>query len=87
MNEIVIAVIAAIVYAIAGYFKSGGSEHFEPPKFVATIAVGAIVGLLIYAKGSPLTEEAVETQFIAYAGLVVLIENFLKGITRWFKNA
>jgi len=48
--------------------------------------VGALVGGAIYATGSPLTEESVKTQFLAYAGIVVLVETGLKGLLRRIRN-
>jgi len=86
MNEVILAILAAIVYAVGGYFKSSGMENFQLEKFLATVLVGALVGGTIYATGSPLTEESVRTQFLAYAGIVVLVETGLKGLLRRIRN-
>ena len=60
------------------------TENFETPKFVATMAVGAIVGAFMYASGLPVTEAGVLEQLAAYAGIVVIVENILKAILRRF---
>jgi len=81
---IVVAILAAIIFAASGYLKSSGTENFETPKFVATIAVGAIVGAFMYVSGSPVTEANVATQIGIYAGVVAVVENVLKAILRRF---
>jgi len=87
MEAIIYAVVAAIVFALSGYLKSAKDEEFDATKFAATILVGALVGVVLYVKGAPITEEAVATQFAAYAGIVVILENALKAVVRWFQNA
>ena len=87
MEAIIYAVVAAIVFALSGYLKSAKDEEFDATKFGATILVGALVGVVLYVKGAAITEEAVATQFAAYAGIVVILENALKTVVRWFQNA
>jgi len=87
MEAIIYAVVAAIVFALSGYLKSAKDEEFDATKFAATILVGALVGVVLYVKGAAITEEAVATQFAAYAGIVVILENALKAVVRWFQNA
>jgi len=79
---IAVAILAAIIFAASGYFKSVGTENFEIPKFVATIAVGAVVGAVMYVGGGSITELTVTEQLAAYAGIVVLVENIIKAILR-----
>lgn len=87
MEAIVFAIVAAIVFALSGYLKSAKDEGFDVTKFAATILVGALVGVALYVKGAAITEEAVATQFAAYAGIVAIVENALKALFRWFENA
>ena len=87
MEAIIYAVVAAIVFALSGYLKSAKDEEFDATKFIATVLVGALVGVVLYVKGAAITEEAVATQFAAYAGIVVILENALKAVVRWFQNA
>jgi len=81
------AVISAIVYAASFYIKNRQStdEPFDPAKFTATLIVGLIIGIVTMLTGSPLTEQDVITQLIAYAGLVTFIETWLKTLIRAWK--
>ena len=81
---ILIAVVAAAIFAASGYLKSVGTENFEPAKFAATVLVGIVVGAVMYASGSPVTEANVATQIGIYAGVVAVVENVLKAILRRF---
>jgi len=81
---ILIAMVAAAVFAVSGYLKSVKTEDFEIRKFVPTIAVGAILGAITYAIGSPVTELGVMEQVAAYIGMIVLLENVLKALLRHF---
>ncbi|RLG35360.1 hypothetical protein DRN97_00175 [Methanosarcinales archaeon] len=87
MEAIIFSVVAAIVFAMSGYLKSAKDEEFDVTKFATTVLVGALVGVVLYVKGAVITEEAVATQFAAYAGIVVIVENALKAVMRWFQNA
>ena len=87
MEAIVFAIVAAIVFAASGYLKSAKDEDFDVTKFAATVFVGALVGVVLYIQGAAITEETVATQFAAYAGIVVILQNGLKAVIRWFKNA
>ena len=81
---IVVAILAAIIFAASGYLKSVGTENFEPTKFTATVLVGIVVGAVMYASGSPVTEANVATQLAMYAGVIAVVENVLKAILRRF---
>ncbi|RKY68967.1 MAG: hypothetical protein DRQ24_11225 [Candidatus Latescibacterota bacterium] len=79
---ILIAIVAAAIFASAGYLKSSGTENFDATKFSATVLVGAIVGVVMYFGGVPVTEANVIEQLAAYAGIVAVVENILKAIIR-----
>jgi len=81
---LVYALIAAIVYAASFYIKNRqtSGEPFDPAKFTATLIVGLIIGIVALLTGSTLTEMDMVTQLIAYAGLVTLIETWLKTLIR-----
>jgi len=81
---ILIAIIAAAIFAASGYLKSVGTENFEPTKFAATVLVGIVVGAVMYVSGSPVTEANVATQIGTYAGVIAVVENVLKAILRRF---
>ena len=67
---ILIAIVAAAIFAASGYLKSAGTENFEPTKFAATVLVGIVVGAVMYASGSPVTESSVAAQLGVYAGVI-----------------
>ncbi|MCW3128560.1 MAG: hypothetical protein N2V75_00415 [Methanophagales archaeon] len=79
---ILIAVLAAVIFAASGYLKSVGTENFDLEKFIATILVGAVVGAVMYASGSPVTESNVAAQLAMYAGVIAVVENVLKAFLR-----
>jgi len=79
---ILIAIVAAAIFASAGYLKSSGTENFDATKFSATVLVGAIVGAVMYFGGVPVTEAGVAEQLAAYAGIVAVVENVLKAFLR-----
>jgi|GEM_PF-1221149 len=81
--QIVIALLAAIVYAVLGYLKSATEEELDWYKLARTIILGLLIGLGLVIAGIPVTQETVLAEFVALAGLYVLIENALKAIWRW----
>jgi len=85
---VVYAVAAAVTYSASFYIKNRQStgEPFDPPKFTATLIVGLIIGIVAMLTGSPLTEQDVITQLIAYAGLVTFIETWLKTLIRAWRG-
>lgn len=76
------AVIAAVVYALVWYAKTWATapEPFNYTKFIATLIVGAFVGLVASFAGNPITKEAIETQLLAYGAVTALVETILKTI-------
>ena len=79
---ILIAIVAAAVFAASGYLKSVGTENFDTPKFAATVLVGLVVGAVMCASGSPVTESNVAAQLAMYAGVIAVVENVLKAFLR-----
>jgi len=77
-EQILWALIAAIVYALSGYFKNAG-DKFDKQKFFNTLMVGLVVGVLQVALG--LTYD-VAYSFVMAMGLVAFIENICKAIWR-----
>jgi len=79
---ILIAIVAAAIFAASGYFKSVGTENFDTVKFAATVLVGLVVGAVMYASGSSVTESNVAAQLAMYAGVIAVVENVLKAFLR-----
>jgi len=86
MQEIFIAIGASIVYSASMYLKKTLKEEnpqsFDAMKFISTVIVGAIIGASLHFSEVPITEASVEEQFVAYAGLVAIVENCIKAIVR-----
>jgi len=85
-GSLLIAIVSAMVYSLSMYVKkhlnSENPQSFDVAKFVTTVIWGAIVGTALQLSGVPITEQSVEQQFVAYAGLVAITENVVKAIIR-----
>lgn len=76
--------IAAIVYSASFYLKSG--EEFKLSKFLATCAVGVMIGGMAFGAGIEVTEQFIVTQIVAAAGAICLIETWIKLAIRWINK-
>lgn len=85
VETIGIAILTAVIYAVIGYAKSV-NEDFSFSKFGATIVLGLIIGIIMYSSGIPITEANVAEQFVAYGGLLYVVENILKALYRRIKK-
>lgn len=87
MNTIVNAVIASAMYAGTMYVKKAAKgDSFDGFKFGATLIVGAGIGALSYINGWTIGEQEIQTQIVAYAGIVAVVENALKVAYRKVKQ-
>ena len=89
-TTVVYAILASLVYSLIFYVKKAVRKK-DPPEFDyaklgATLVVGLVIGIVFYIGGVPIATEAVETQLIAYAGVVALVESILKLIYRGLKR-
>ena len=76
-------IVAAVVYALVGYLDKQVGESFDPLKMFVTACIGAVVGVVLYASGIPITSENVLMQMAAYAGLVAIVYKLLHA---WVKR-
>jgi len=88
VETVLISVFAAIVYSLSMFvkkaLKSENPDSFDAVKFAVTVMWGALIGLYMAYSGIEITEQSVEAQFTAYAGLIALTENILKAGIRYF---
>jgi len=86
LGSLGIAVLSAVVYSLSMYVKkhlnTDNPQSFDVAKFITTLIWGVIIGILLQAFGAPVTEQAVEEQFVAYAGIIAITENIAKTIIR-----
>lgn len=64
VETILISVFAAVIYSMSMYIKknlkSDNPQDFEVTKFLATVIVGAVVGVVMWQANVPITEESFE---------------------------
>lgn len=82
LSELMLAMLAGLIYGLSHYVKHYGAENFEPAKLIATviIAIGCAIGLQL--SGLPVNEMTIEQRFLVYAGLTPIVENIIKAILR-----
>lgn len=88
MNELInliYPIVAAVLLASYMYVKQAiGStpESFDIVKFSATVIVGSGIAVILYVTGSPISSDAIYIQIVAYSGLVLAVESWIKIVTR-----
>ena len=82
METIVYAIIASVIYGLAGYLKNAPQEDFDVAKFLSTFVVAVLIGSICYVTGVPITEANVTEQLAAYTGLIVLVQQLIKALMR-----
>lgn len=80
MYEILIAVAAAITYALATFSgKVQKGEDFQPYKLIRAVFIGAVLGLIAHLKGVELTSvESYAIYYGANTGVVTVIDQVAK---------
>lgn len=90
IDQVLLGIVAAMIYAGSTFLKNNmnpeNPEGFDQSKFMATMIVGAFVGLLIGQTGVIPTETAVAEQLLAYSGIVAVMNNLLKIVIRQTKE-
>ena len=89
ISSILLSVFAAVVYSLSMYVKKAMKEEpqkFDVAKFLTTVIWGAIIGVVLTNSGVEITEQSVEAQFVAYAGLIAITENIVKFVLRAIKR-
>ena len=82
MEAILYAIIASVIYGLAGYLKNAPQEDFDVAKFLSTLLVAVLVGGICYITGVPISEANITEQLMAYTGLIVLIQQMIKALMR-----
>jgi hypothetical protein len=85
IETIAIALVMAVIYTLLGVAKSAG-EDINPTKAGASIGLGVLIGVCMYASGLPITEANVGVQLGIYGSLLYVFENIIKTIVRRWKG-
>lgn len=77
-----LGLVAGLVYGGVWFMRARAKddEPFDPSKFGATLLVGALVGASLGIANQEVTQSGIETQLVAYAGLITLVEGVIKTI-------
>jgi uncharacterized membrane protein AbrB (regulator of aidB expression) len=74
---------SAVVYSIIFYAKKKqAGQEFDMDKFIATVIVGAAIGLGLGISGTEITQENVVQILVANVGVIALIESMIKWTQR-----
>ena len=81
---VIFTVGSAIVYGgtffIKAYMTADPKPPFDRYKFMATLVVAAIIGVIAAFSGATLNEAEILTQHGQYAGYTAIVETLLKAI-------
>ena len=78
IETILYALTAGLFYGLI-IFARKRHETFDPYKFLSTMFVAGFIGLLASFSDATITEEYFLLQLTSYAGMIVIVENLLKG--------
>lgn len=59
---------------------------FDPIQLIATMVIGAGVGIAATFTGSPITQLNIETQLVAYGSVIAVLERILKTLYNYLEN-
>ncbi|MEN3047943.1 MAG: hypothetical protein ABDH63_04080 [Candidatus Caldarchaeales archaeon] len=76
LSSALLGALYGAVFAGAGYLKSRRREEFSPRKFLRTVALGALVGLISAHLGLELDDLRLE-QMLLTGGTVTLLNDLL----------
>jgi len=59
---------------------------FDPIQLIATMVIGAGVGIAATFTGSTITQMSIETQLVAYGSVIAVLERILKTLYNYLEN-
>lgn len=87
LSEILTAVLAGLAYGLSMYAKKvQNGQEFDKVKLMSTLLVSVFVAVSLSLGGVPVNELTWEQRFLAYAGLIPLVENVIKTFIRILHN-
>lgn len=83
--EVSTAAVSAGVYSVVWYARRREQgEKLKPSKMLATVIVGAVIGVGMVLAGEPLRELAITEKLVAYTGVISLVQAVVKTINDRF---
>ena len=83
LTTVLLPLIGAIIYAGVFALKNvQAGQVLEGTKFLATLVIGVVIGVICIMTGVVPTQTDVETQLLVFAGLTAVVETVLKLIKR-----
>jgi len=80
LNAITIGILGGLIYALTGLLKSVTKEGFDGRKFIRTLALGMLAGIVLALSGYEVTPDAISVALSS--GVVALIEQLLIAVYR-----
>jgi hypothetical protein len=89
ISPIFISLTAAILYSLLWYGRqvidpTKPTPEYDPFQLVATMIVGAGVGVASLVSGIEITQASLDAQLLSYGFLIAVIEQVGKGVYRKF---
>lgn len=89
ISPILISLTAAILYSLLWYGRqvidpTKPTPEYDPFQLVATLIVGAGVGVASLVSGIEITQAGLDAQLLSYGFLIAVIEQVGKGVYRKF---
>ncbi len=89
ISPIFISIAAAIIYSLLWYGRqvidpTKPTPEYDPFQLVATLIVGAGVGVASLVSGVEITQAGLDAQLLSYGFLIAVVEQVGKGVYRKF---
>lgn len=91
IEPIIVACLTGALYSIIWWSTkridpTKPDFSFDPISLVATMVIGAGVGIAATFTGSPITQMSIETQLVAYGSVIAVLERILKTLYNYLEN-
>ena len=91
IEPIIVACFTGALYSIVWW----STKRIDPTKpdfsfeimpLIATVIIGAFVGVMAAYSGSEITQMSIETQLAAYGSVIAVLERILKTLYNYLEN-
>lgn len=89
ISPIFISLTSAVIYSLLWYGRqvidpTKPTPEYDPFQLVATLIVGAGVGVASLVSGTEITQAGLDAQLLSYGFLIAVVEQVGKGVYRKF---